>query len=61
MLPGPFSVRRLMDGDVDDDVEANRRGVLAWRRARNVADCINAFSYFFFREAERFGGSRKGE
>ena len=37
------------DEDDDDDVEASwRRGILAWRRARNVADCINAFSYIFF-------------
>ena len=37
------------DEDDDDDVEANRRrGVLAWRRARNVADCITLFRTFSF-------------
>jgi len=30
----------------DDDVEPNRRGALAWRRARNVVDCITFFALF---------------
>jgi hypothetical protein len=36
------------DDDDDNDVEANRRGALARRRARNIADCIPLFCTFSF-------------